>query len=192
MKVYFLFIAAFLAAILMDSCGNSPEPPQPTSVTYSNPFFPLEVGNYWTYTFYFRTSDTLLRCSIVDSVNINGNKYFLYSRSYRDTLHYRNDTLYLRFINNSNLVRYIGGVDSPYINFDSVTYSTDGQYYPGLVFEYPMTDSVPIGRFDSCKKIVFSSREPDYSNFVQNIGAVVIGREPLLALKGAKVGGTIY
>jgi hypothetical protein len=189
MKVYFLFIAVFLAAILMDSCGSSPESPQPTSVTYSNPFFPLEVGNYWVYTNY---SDTLLRCTIPDTVNIGGSKYFKYAMSYEYPLVHKNDTLYLRFINNSILSRYIHGGDSAYINFDSVIYSTHDAQYTGLVLEYPAVDSVPLGRFDSCKVIIFRAPEIEYSEFVMNIGPVVIGRDPRFALKGAKVGGIIY
>ncbi|HET9135731.1 MAG TPA: hypothetical protein VFO76_03775 [Candidatus Kapabacteria bacterium] len=192
MKVIFLFMAVFLVAISMGSCGNSTETAEPMAVTYSNAFFPLEVGNYWTYVSYFNYSDTLLRCAIIDTVNIGGSKYFRYAMSYTYQQAHENDTLYLRFINNSVLNRYIYGKESAYINFDSITYSTNGIRYPGLVIEYPSTDSVPLGRFDSSKVIVFRGIELEYSKYVMNIGPIVIGRDPLLALARAKVGTRIY
>jgi hypothetical protein len=197
MKVYFLFIAVFLAAILIDSCGNSPEPPQPTVVTYSNPFFPLEVGNFWIYNRVSYPEDTLYRSEIKDTVRLSGNLYYILMTTYSDTSLYfrkKNDTSYLRFVDNNLLVRYIAGIDSAYINFATPTnYMTgEGPHYPGLLYQYPAYDSTTLGQFDSCKLIAFHNAEPNYGYFVKNIGAVEKGSDPLITLVRAKIGSTVY
>jgi hypothetical protein len=193
MKVYFLFIAVFLAAILMDSCGSSPEPPQPTSATYSNPFFPLEVGNYWTYVGRFSTSDTLKHSEVIDTIQISGNKYYELVQSYVGKLYgQKSDTLLLRFANSNLLVRYVNGHDSSYIDFGTFATSFEGPRYPGVVALYPETDTIPLGTFDSCKYIVFrGGAEEVFHIYAPNIGEI-IRYTPGYALVKAKIGGTIY
>jgi len=159
---------------------------------YTNSFFPMHLGDYWIYTARGNTADTLKRSEIFDTTIIAGNKYFALREKYLGKISgWKADTMYLRFIDSNRLVRRIGGIDSIYINLASYMTSSVGPKYPGIISEFPINDSIPLGSFDSVMTIIFRSVEPNTMELVKNLGEIA-RNVPTFVLVAAKIGSTYY
>ncbi|HET9135942.1 MAG TPA: hypothetical protein VFO76_04840 [Candidatus Kapabacteria bacterium] len=190
LKIIVLIVSAIF---VISGCGSSSEPPLSVPTTYSNSFYPLSVGNYWVYAGRLSITDTLMRADVIDTVEFEKNSYFRVVQSYLGALlGQRPDTLRLRFVSPTLLVRYLNGRDSAYIDFGTFANGYGGPRYPGLIAEYPETDSISLGKFDSCKNIIFrGGAEETFSVFAPNIGEI-IRYTPGFVLVQAKIEDKIY
>ena len=90
-------------------------------------------------------------------------------------------------------MKYIRGLDSPYINFSlPIIEFQQGEKYPGVLNDFPYSDSIPIGRFDSLKYIIFRGTEPIWSDYAKNIGEIESDIFFPKYLIKARVGGKFF
>jgi hypothetical protein len=195
MKKIFKFIA-LLSIIIVFSTGckqSSSSESSSTSTAFTNPFFPMDVGDFWVYKELGSTHDSVKRNEIIGTSVIQGNTYFNIKEIWYGKPASWNDTVLFRFIDSGMLVKYIGGIDSPYINFSPpIVWVQSGEKYPGLLNAYPFSDSISIGRFDSLKYIIFRGLEPSWAEFAKNIGGIEWDYPATMTLIRAKVGGKNY
>lgn len=165
----FLCVSILLAAILI-GCGDNPVSP---SALAGRGFFPMQVGNEWTYA-HEVNQDFVWTTRIVGKTRISLYEYFIYET--RRAGGVGTDTMYFRAGTSEKIFLNWQGNDVLYIDFNKKegesweTFSA----YKGSVLRRNLKIDVPAGTFANAIEIFFDI--PEYvDDELRNVYARGIG-----------------
>ncbi len=168
-----LFLTSVLILTGCDS-GSDPKHQETPTDSTSYAYYPLEVGNYWVYSWYNFPNDTVRIKHVIDTAIINGMSYFLIVDSiFRfNNKFLRTDTTFVRYSADNTIVERVRDSERVYIDFNKQFVTMEGPFYPGIIFEKYQVDSSTYHRFYDCYDIIFREVEPLTITLSKNIGEV--------------------
>ena len=125
------------------------------SKTFTQDYFPLQVGNSWTYT-HFNDDRIILEASVIDSVKIGTRTYYVFCETPGNTEYIRVDSL-------GRVFQYHNNIEYLWLDF---TFSHEATYK----YDYPLPDpfdnywvhvyrditvDTELGRFEHCVRFLF-------------------------------------
>ncbi len=133
------------------ACDHAPTAPETAGLGY----FPLQVGNRWTYSLTYPSGTYWLKHEIVGITTIGAHDYFVFRRTFDlavqpDTTYYRTDGRGRVFINWQ-------GQDALYIDFNrgvGESWESYGEYI-AKINKRNFQSKVPAGRFQNSIEVFF-------------------------------------
>lgn len=155
-----------------DSEGDNPNttPNIPKDTIAYDRFLPMQIGNYWAYSYTNYVYDTSFVLKIIDTVRLQGQLFYMFEEEYLDHSDEHTDTSYYRFSGKDSLHKIINNNDVLYIDFITKALDDRGPRYPALVWDYSYRDSSFIGDYDSCRSVVFGGPESTFEFYAPTIG----------------------
>lgn len=153
-------------------------------------YFPMQVGNSWTYSF----NDAEWNVQITATKIMGGNLYFLFVRNFGGEI----DTTYFRKVENVIYINYLGA-DYIYIDFNKAT-GEEWQSYENFyvkINKMNMNVEVAAGNFNNVIEILLENSSVsdlfEFNRYAPNIGLIEsIGFRRKSELKFAFVNGILY
>ena len=130
--------------------GSSPFFPR-----LSEEYFPLQVGNRWTYSLQYPSGTYVLQYEIVDTRTIGSHEYFVSRRSF--DLAVNQDSSYYRIDASGRIFTNREGEDALYIDFNRDVGESWESYsdYVARISKRDFEMNVPLGRFENCIEVFF-------------------------------------
>jgi len=121
----------------------------------SQDYFPMQVGNSWTFTHY-NENRIILEASVIDSVKIDSRLYYVYNETPGNTEYIRVDSL-------GRIFQYINNIEYLWLDFTQTHEATYKYDYPFpdhidnfWVHVYrDITMETKLGRFEQCVRFLF-------------------------------------
>jgi hypothetical protein len=186
-----LLVGLMIALAFHNGCENE----QPFSpLAASDDYFPMQVGNRWTYTLAYSTGAYTLEYEIVGTEMVGSHEYFVFERKFdlavtTDTVYYRSDGDNRIFIN-------FQGENVLYIDFNRTegqSWQTYGEYI-ATIEKADFQAEVPAGFFEHSVEVFFNypSAVDDevWEVYAPGVGLVEIrGFIGVIQLQSAEVNG---
>jgi hypothetical protein len=118
-------------------------------------YFPLQVGNRWTYTLTYPSGTYILEHEIVGTAAIGAHDYFVFRRTF--DLAVQDDTTYYRSDGSGRVFINWQGQEALYIDFNrgaGESWESYGEYIASINKKNFRSD-VPTGRFQDCIEVFF-------------------------------------
>jgi hypothetical protein len=165
-----ILMLSILPVIFISSCKEESEPFSPV---LTSEYFPLQVGNKWTYKWLL--NDLEWTGEVTGTSIIGSQKYFVYVRTYPDNFI---DTSYFRVDNNNVIIINFLNEDYIYIDFER-TIREEWQSYPdffGYVRRRNLTVTVDAGTFDNVIEVFFDNTVVsdlyEFNRYAPDIGLI--------------------
>lgn len=179
-----------LLLLLVSGCTSNPLTPEQQSLRY----FPLQVGNTWTYALP-HDSTFHWTFTIVDTARIGGQNYFVFERRFNASG--TPDSIYYRTNGKSIIYERFAGKEKVLVDFTkplNKQVESGGGFYT-LVKRF-FTKTVPAGKFEDCIQVAFdpfpNAIDDEHAHvYAPDIGLIEIsGQIGSMQLLTAVVNGT--
>ncbi len=180
-----------ISILFFSSCSRENSPLMPA---LSADYFPLQVGNMWTFK---SSSDSSVQVyEITDTKVFGEHVYFERVRTFSDGT---KDTIYFRIAENNIVLIYYEGSDYIFIDFDKPLeeeWNSYGDFY-GYIKQRNISVQVEAGSFNNVIEVFMNHRSvsdvSEFNRYAPEVGLVEsTGFRFNLTLSSARVNGVNY